>query len=342
MPDCIQIGTSERPLRVAIVGAGPAGFHAAMALLESNEPTVEVDLFDRLPTPYGLIRAGVAPDHQKIKSVTHWYERIGQDPRFAFFGKVELGRDVTVEDLATHYDQILFATGNEGDRRLGVPGEHLLGCLPASVFVGWYNGHPDFQTATVNLTARRAVVIGNGNVALDVARILLKDPAELAKTDIAEHALLALRRSLVEEVVIVGRRGPMDAAFTPAELKELLNLPNVSLHIGASELILDAAQRRHLEGLSPKAPARRNYELLNSAAASQGAGSGRSLEFRFYCSPLEFLDDGAGNLVSVVLRDNRSAGDSADGVVCSDLNVGAALVSIGNEGKRIPGVPYDE
>jgi ferredoxin--NADP+ reductase len=342
MADCVQIGTPQRPLRVAIVGAGPSGFHAAMALLDSDDPLVEVDMFDRLPTPYGLVRAGVAPDHQKIKSVSTIYERLGDNPRFGFFGNVALGRDIFVGDLTTHYDQVIYATGNEGDRRLGVPGEHLLGCTPASVFVGWYNGHPDYQAAAIDLSVRRVAIIGNGNVALDVARILLKDPTELAKTDIAEHALLALRRSLVEEVVIIGRRGPTLAAFTPAELKEVLALPNVAQRIAARDLQLDESTHQELRRLSAKTPARRNYELLSAAAHAAPGGAARTLEFRFHASPIEFIGDADGHLIGVVLSDTRANQPALDAPPSeTELSIGAAIVAIGFEGKRIDGLPFD-
>src|SRR5512146_32119 len=195
-------------MRVAIIGSGPAGFYAAEALLKRTDVRADVDVFDRLPTPYGLVRGGVAPDHQKIKSVARVFASTAARPTFRFLGNVQLGRDVTVEDLRRHYHQIVYATGNEADRRLGIPGEGIWRCTPASVFVGWYNGHPDYRQARFDFSVGRVAVVGNGNVAVDVARILLRTPAELERTEIAGYALDALRASRVHEVILVGRRGP--------------------------------------------------------------------------------------------------------------------------------------
>ena len=204
-------------MRVAIIGSGPAGFYAAEALLRRTDVAVDVDMFDRLPTPYGLVRGGVAPDHQKIKGVTRVFASTAARPTFRFLGNVQLGRDLQVEDLRRHYHQIVYATGNETDRRLGIPGEGIPRCTPATVFVGWYNGHPDYRQARFDFSVRRVAVVGNGNVAVDVARVLLRTPAELERTDIASHALEALRESRVREVWMLGRRGPAQAAFSPAE-----------------------------------------------------------------------------------------------------------------------------
>jgi len=341
-------GPTTNVLHVAIVGAGPAGFHAAIALLEQSAQAVEVDLFDRLPTPYGLVRAGVAPDHQKIKSVTRVYERWGNDLRFEFFGNVQLGRDIEVSDLKTFYDQVLYATGNENDRRLGVRGEHLEGCSPASVFVGWYNGHPDYRDAKFNLSSERVAIIGNGNVAVDVARILAKSPAELRSTDIADHALTALLASQVREVVVIGRRGPVQATFTPSELRELLETPGVTAHANPDELILTERDRAYLDGASDKDPAKRSYELLSSIAQSAPPKAPRRIQFRFLWSPVELVGDGAGHLQQLRLERNRLVADKhghlqaiGTGQVES-LDVGAVFVSIGYAGKRIAGVPFDE
>jgi ferredoxin/flavodoxin---NADP+ reductase len=346
--DSIQIGTSENPLRVAIIGAGPAGFHAAIALLDQKAAVVEVDLFDRLPTPYGLVRAGVAPDHQKIKSVTRLYEPLGDDPRFAFFGNVELGRDIGVEDLLACYDQLLYATGSENDRRLGVPGEHLSGCAPASVFVGWYNGHPDYHAAKFDLSCRRVAIVGHGNVALDVARILVTSPAELSSTDVADHALAVFRQSQVKEIVLVGRRGPLQATFTPAELAALLRLPNVRAKVSPAELVLDAQSLASLNAMPTKSAERRNYELLTTIAQAPTGAAAHSIEFRFLQSPVEFIGDERGQLRQVRLRKNELvelAPGALDARPIDDyevLDVGAVFVSIGFESKRIPGLPHDE
>src|SRR5262249_36890302 len=215
-----QLGTEARPLRVAIVGAGPAGYYAADHLLRADA-VVEVDMIDRLPTPYGLVRAGVAPDHQKIKSVTAAFDKVAAHPRFRFFGGIDFGKDVLVADLRRHYHQIVYTTGAQTDRRMGIPGEDLEGSHPATEFVAWYNGHPDYPDCRFDLSQERAAVVGVGNVAIDVARILCRTPAELAKTDIADYALEALSRSRIKEVYLLGRRGPAQAAFTNPELREL-------------------------------------------------------------------------------------------------------------------------
>ena len=216
---------SDSPIRIAVVGAGPAGFYAAGHLLKDSEGRIEVDMLERLPTPWGLVRSGVAPDHPKIKSVTRIYEKTAAHPRFRYFGNVELGLHVAREELRSHYHAIVYATGSPADRPLGIPGEELPGSWAATDFVGWYNGHPDHPDLEFDLTGERAVVIGNGNVALDVARMLVLSHEELSRTDVADHALHALEHSGVREVVVLGRRGPAQAAFTNPELLELANSP---------------------------------------------------------------------------------------------------------------------
>src|SRR5512137_2131771 len=246
-------------MRVAIIGSGPAGFYAAEALLKRTDTPIDVDVFDRLPTPYGLVRGGVAPDHQKIKAVTRVFAATAARPTFRFLGNVQLGRDVTVDELRRHYHQIVYATGNEGDRRLGIPGEGITRCTPAAVFVGWYNGHPDYRDARIDLSVDRVAVVGNGNVALDVARILLRTRAELETTDIAAHALDALCRSQVREVFLLGRRGPEQAAFTPSELKELGALED-------AQPVVDPAQLED-GAVTGEASRKGNLELLRAYAA---------------------------------------------------------------------------
>ena len=207
-------GTPDNPLRVAVIGSGPAGFYAADHLLKQQDHTVTVDMYDRLPTPYGLVRFGVAPDHEKIKNVTKVFDKVAAKEAFRFFGNVDVGRDVTLEQLQQHYHQVCFATGAQTDKRMGIPGEDLAGSHPATEFVAWYNGHPDFWDYKFDLSAERVAVIGVGNVAVDVARILCRTIDELATTDIADYALDALRESKVKEVYMLGRRGPAQAAFT--------------------------------------------------------------------------------------------------------------------------------
>ena len=214
------VGTSENPLRVAIVGAGPAGFYAAGHLFKQKDVVVEVDMFDKLPTPYGLVRAGVAPDHEKIKNVTRVYDKTAATPGFRFFGNVEFGKHLChLDDLRRHYHQLYFSTGAQVDRRLGIPGEDLAGSHSATDFVAWYNGHPEYRHLTFDLSQERVVVVGVGNVAVDVCRILCRTHDELAQTDIADYALEALRESRVREIYMLGRRGPAQAAFTNPEAR---------------------------------------------------------------------------------------------------------------------------
>ncbi|HNU82769.1 MAG TPA: FAD-dependent oxidoreductase [Thermoanaerobaculia bacterium] len=339
--------TSEQtqvPLRVAVVGSGPAGFYAAETLLRSPETAAEVDLFDRLPTPYGLVRGGVAPDHQKIKSVTRIYERTAARPSFRFLGNVQLGRDLLVDDLRAHYHQIVYATGNEADRRLGIPGEGVTGSTPSAVFVGWYNGHPDFREARIRLDTERAVVVGNGNVAVDVTRILLRTPDELAATDLAGHALAALRESRVREVWMLGRRGPAQAAFTPQELKELGELTDVDIVVDPAALELDSASAAAVAESASRA---RNLELLREFAARPRRGAGRVLHLRFGVSPVEILVDDEERVRGLVVARNRLEARS-DGSVAArptgeteTLEAGLVLAAIGYAGEPIPGVPFD-
>ena len=340
------------PLRVAVVGSGPSGFYAAEALFKAaakpdGVPT-HVDLFERLPTPYGLVRGGVAPDHQKVKKVTRVYEKTAARPQFRFFGHVELGRDVTVEDLRAHYHQIIYAVGNEGSRRLGIPGEGMPRSTPATVFVGWYNGHPDYQKAKIGLSARRVVVVGNGNVAVDVARILLRTPAELAKTDIAGHALSALSDSSVEEVILLGRRGPAQAAFTPGELKELGQLEAADVIVDPADLALDPVSEASLAD-NPKAA--KNMALLRRFAERGATGKPKRLIMRFFVSPTEVLptsgqEDEPGVGAVVVERNQlvprQGGGLSARGTgELETLEAQLFLPAIGFTGTPIAGVPFD-
>ena len=324
-------------MRVAIIGSGPAGFYAAEALLKRTDAPVEVDMFDRLPTPYGLVRGGVAPDHPKIKSVTRIFATTSARPPFRFLGNVQLGRDLTVEELRRHYHQIVYATGNETDRRLGIPGEGIARCTPATVFVGWYNGHPDYRHATFDLSVRRVAVVGNGNVALDVARILLRTRAELEQTDIAAHALEALRKSQVREVYVLGRRGPAQAAFTPAELREL----------GAMEAADPVVDPADLAGCTDTEPGG-NVDLLRAFTERVPRPDAKRLHLRFLLSPTEVLADAAGGVAGLALERNRLE-TRPDGTVAARgtgeievLEVGMVLPAIGYAAERIPGVHFDE
>ena len=330
-------------MRVAIVGSGPAGFYAAEALLKRADAVVDVDMFDRLPTPYGLVRGGVAPDHQKIKTVIRVFASTAARPTFRFLGNVRLGRDVTVEELRRHYHQIVYATGNEADRRLGIPGEGIARCTPATVFVGWYNGHPDYRHAQIDLSVQRVAVVGNGNVAVDAARILLRMPAELEKTDIAAHALEALRNSQVREVFILGRRGPEQAAFSPAELKELGKMQGADPVIVPGEL----AGYAGLESTG-NAEKDKNLRILRAFAAQRPRANAKKLHLRFLVSPTEIIADAAGNVARLALEKNRLEA-RRDGTLAARgtgeievLEVGMVLPAIGYAAERIAGVPYDE
>ena len=330
-------------MRVAIIGSGPAGFYAAEALLKRADAVVDVDMFDRLPTPYGLVRGGVAPDHLKIKTVIRVFATTAARPTFRFLGNVRLGRDVTVEELRRHYHQIVYATGSEADRRLGIPGEGIARCTPATVFVGWYNGHPDYRLAQIDLSVRRVAVVGNGNVAVDAARILLRTSAELEKTDIAAHALEALRNSQVREVFILGRRGPEQASFTPAELKELGKMEAADPVIAPGELAGCVGWES-----TGNADKDKNLKILRSFAAQQPRAKTKKLHLRFLVSPTEVIADAAGNVAGLALEKNRLEA-RPDGTVAARgtgeievLEVGMVLPAIGYAAERIAGVPYDE
>ncbi len=327
-------------MRIAIVGSGPAGFYAAEALLKRTDTPVDVDVFDRLPTPYGLVRGGVAPDHQKIKSVARVFATTAARPTFRFMGNVQLGRDVTVEELRRHYHQIVYATGNEADRRLGIPGEGISRCTPAAVFVGWYNGHPDYRNAKIDLSVPRVAVVGNGNVALDVARILLRTRAELEKTDIAAHALDALVHSQVQEVFVLGRRGPAQAAFTPGELEELGELESADPVVDPADLTDGAAIGEESR--------KGNLDLLRAFSARPPRPGAKRLHLRFLVSPTGVVADSAGGVAGLALERNRLEARPDGSVVARGtgqvevLDVGLLLPAVGFAAERIPGVPYDE
>lgn len=329
-------------MRVAIIGSGPAGFYAAEALLRRTDTVVHVDMFERLPTPFGLVRGGVAPDHQSIKAVTRVYEKTAARPTFRFLGNVCLGSDVTVDELRQHYHQIVYAVGNEDDRRLGIPCEGIARCTPATVFIGWYNGHPDYRHAKIDLSVSRVAVVGNGNVAIDAARMLLRTPAELEKTDIAAHALEALRNSKVREVYILGRRGPEQAAFTPPELKEFGEMEDVDPIVAPEELagcVIPETANTQQE---------KNLKILQSFATRQPGARAKKLHLRFLVSPIEIIADAEGNVAGIVLEKNRLE-VQPDGTVSARgtgetevLEVEMVLPAIGFAAKRIDGIPYDE
>ena len=340
------LGTPERPLRVAIIGAGPTGFYTADHLLRAPR-VVEVDVFDRLPTPYGLVRLGVAPDHQKIKFVTHVFDKVAANPRFRFFGGVEFGKDVTLADLRAHYHQIVYCTGAQTDRRMGIPGEDLSGSHPATEFVAWYNGHPDYRDCTFDLTQERVAVVGVGNVAVDVVRILCRTPEELATTDIADYALEALRKSRVKEVYLLGRRGPAQAAFTNPEVKELGELADADVTARPDEVELDPLSRAAVERSGDRA-SQKKVEILKEYARRQPTGKSRVLTLRFLVSPVELIGDEHGGVAALKLVHNELYATSTGALQAratghfETIPAGLVFRSVGYRGVPLPGVPFNE
>ncbi|MGA0261675.1 MAG: FAD-dependent oxidoreductase [bacterium] len=329
--------------RVAIVGSGPAAFYSAMELLRHDDPMVSVDMLERLPTPYGLVRGGVAPDHEKIKSVTKIFERAAGHPRFRFFGNVEFGKDIQRLELLEHYHAVIYAFGSRTDRHLNIIGETLPGSHAATEFVGWYNGHPDYRHHQFDLTSKRVAIIGMGNVAIDCARILCQDPENLAKTDIAQHALEALRQSEVEEVFLIGRRGPVQAAFTPAEVRELLHLPKVDAVMRASDLELDDHSKEELSKASRNT--KLNLEILQQIHDQGDRGNPRKLHLCFLISPTKI--EGSEKVEGLELVHNEIVKEggvlrakATDEVM--HLNVDMVFRSIGYMGEAIPGLPFDD
>jgi ferredoxin--NADP+ reductase len=329
--------------RVAIVGSGPAAFYSAMELLRHDDPMVSVDMLERLPTPYGLVRGGVAPDHEKIKSVTKIFERAAGHPRFRFFGNVEFGKDIQRLELLEHYHAVIYAFGSRTDRHLNIIGETLPGSHAATEFVGWYNGHPDYRHHQFDLTSKRVAIIGMGNVAIDCARILCQDPENLAKTDIAQHALEALRQSEVEEVFLIGRRGPVQAAFTPAEVRELLHLPKVDAVMRASDLELDDYSKEELSKASRNT--KLNMEILQQIHDQGDRGNPRKLHLCFLISPTKI--EGSEKVEGLELVHNEIVKEggvlrakATDEVM--HLNVDMVFRSIGYMGEAIPGLPFDD
>ena len=273
-------GTDNNPLRVAIIGSGPAGFYVVERLFREQGLHVEIDMFDELATPFGLVRGGVAPDHQKIKSVIRVYDRVARQPNFRFYGNVRYGRDIHLSDLKAHYHQVCFTTGAQTDRSLGIPGEDLQGSHAATEFVAWYNGHPDYRDCHFDLSGESAAVIGVGNVAIDVARILCRSYEELAVTDIADYALEALRRSRIRNVYLIGRRGPAQAAFTNPEIKEMGELADADVEVLSEEARLDALSQAHVDAHPDKGLIRK-IEILQRYAGSPPTGKPRRLSIRF-------------------------------------------------------------
>lgn len=341
------LGTQTSPLRVAIIGAGPSGFYTAEHLFNQPDVVVEVDMFDRLPTPHGLVRGGVAPDHQKIKSVVAAYDKTAAHPGFRFFGNVEFGTHLLLDDFRALYHQIVFTTGAQTDRHMGIPGEDLDGSHPATAFVAWYNGHPDFGDQQFDLSQERVAVVGVGNVAVDVARILCRTPEELAATDIADYALEALRHSRVREVYMLGRRGPAQAAFTNPELKELGELAGAEVWVPPEEAQLDRLSQEELVKKKDRAT-QRKVEMLQGYSVRKSTGKARRLIIRFLVSPVELIGDEAGKVVAMRLVKNELYATDVGTLrprpteVYEELPVGLVFRSVGYRGVPLAGVPFDE
>jgi ferredoxin/flavodoxin---NADP+ reductase len=338
---------AETSLRVAIVGSGPAGFYTAESLLGREGVNAQVDMFERLPAPYGLVRYGVAPDHEKIKSVTRVFDKkTASKPTYRFFGNVDIGKDITLSDLCARYHMVCFASGAQTDRRMGIPGEDLAGSYAATEFVAWYNGHPEYRDCEFHLDkAKRVAVVGVGNVAVDVARMLCRTPDELGKTDIADYALDAMAKSTVEEVVMLGRRGPTQAAFTNPEVRELGQLDGADVHVESDEVQLDDLSKAELQA-NPDRTTQKKVEILQGFAEQKGSGKPMRLTIRFLTSPVELQGDDDGHVRGLKLVRNELY--TADGGSLRPratdthevIPVDIVFRSVGYRGVPIDGIPF--
>ena len=317
--------------KVAIVGAGPAGYFAAQGLqnLQSDELQFSIDMIERLPTPWGLVRSGVAPDHPKIKTVSKVFEKIAVEPGFRLFANVELGSDLTIEQLKEKYDAVIIATGSAVGKKLGIPGEDLPGSMSAATFVPWYNSHPDFKDHTIDLSSDTAVVIGAGNVAMDVARILALEPSELDPTDTADHAIDSFKASAVRNVVISARRGPEHAAFTSPELRDLPKLEHTNVMMSKSD-ISDAISRA---GDEPTKDVKSNLDAMLLIAEKEATNHERTITFQFLATPIEIK--GAGRVEEVVFQ--KTGSDEIFSIKC-----GLVITAIGYEATALASVPYEK
>jgi ferredoxin--NADP+ reductase len=317
--------------KVAIVGAGPAGYFAALALnnLQSEELQFSIDMIERLPTPWGLVRSGVAPDHPKIKTVAKVFEKVANEQNFRLFANVELGTDVTIEQLKEMYDAVVIATGSALGKRLGIPGEDLPGSMSAAAFVPWYNSHPDFKDEEIDLSCESAVVIGAGNVAMDVARMLALEPSELDPTDTADHAIDAFKKSAIRNVVISARRGPEHAAFTSPELRELPKLEHTNVIIEKSDI--EAALTR--AGEAPEKDVKSNLDAMLLIAEQEPTNHARTMKFQFLATPIEIK--GANRVEEVVFK--RTGTDETFSIKC-----GLVITAIGYEAASLEGIPYEK
>ena len=354
-PEAVRpaVGSAGRPLRVAIVGAGPSGFYTAAALLAAaraeappavSGPAVSIDVLDRLPAPYGLVRYGVAPDHPKIKSVDRVFEKLCHDERVRFLGNVELGRDLSRAELLAHYDQVVYAVGGQSDRRLGIPGEDLAGSHSSTAFVAWYSGHPDFLDLEVDLSSEAAAVVGIGNVAMDVARILARTADDLATTDIADYALEVLAASRVRDIYVLARRGPVQAKCSPPELKELGEIEGVEVVVDGTDLELDPTSEAEAE---EDRQAKKNLELLAAYADADGGSPRRRIHLRFLASPVEVLGED-GKVAGLVVERTRledAGGGRLRAVGTGEtetLPVGLVVRAIGYRSLPLADLPFDD
>ena len=335
--------TDENPLRVAVVGSGPAGFYATGHLLGAEMP-IEVDLIDRLPTPWGLVRTGVAPDHPKIKAVSKAFEKIAGRDGFRFLGNVDVGKDISTAELDSLYDAVVYTFGAQTDRSLGIPGEDLPGSWAATEFVAWYNGHPDYQNLSFDLSGERAVVIGNGNVAVDVARMLALNEDELASTDTTDQAIEAILGAGITEILMLGRRGPVQGAFTPPEVQELGEMADADIVVDASELELDPTSQAELA----EAPAttKRNIDLLNEYTTRSRSAASRAIRLRFFVSPVAVLGDERVEAIEVVRNKLVLGDDGRTRAVATDeretIPCSIVFRSVGYKGVPLDGVPFDD
>jgi len=337
-------GTEREPLKIAVVGSGPSGFYATEALIKSGYP-VEISMFERLPAPYGLVRSGVAPDHPKLKQAIQVYAGIAESPCFVFFGNVMVGKDISIEELRGCYHALIVTCGAEADRRLGIPGEDLPGSHTATEFVGWYNGHPDYRDRSFDLSHETAVIIGQGNVAADVSRILAKTVAELEHTDIAGHALEVLTQSNIRNIYVIGRRGPAQAKFTSKELKEFGELQNCTAIVNPQELELNPESAAELAEKT-NAGGRKVFELFTEFSRNTTtAGKNRKVIFTFLKSPVEIT--GTGRVEKITFEINHLTGEpfrqaAAGTGKFTEISTGLVFRSIGYRGVPIPGLPFDD
>lgn len=340
-----QLGSESRPLRVAIIGAGPSGFYVADALFKADI-NVTVDCFDRLPTPFGLLRGGVAPDHQQMKTVGKYYERVANknSDRFNFFGNVKIGTDLSIEELQTYYDAIVLTYGAETDKKLWIDGEDLKNSCTATEFVGWYNGHPDYRDNHYDLNQENIAIIGQGNVAIDVTRILAKTSKELSTSDIADHALKALEAGKVKNIHLIGRRGPVQAAFTQLEIKELGELEDCDIIVKKEDLDLSETDLAELD-LENNNKARKNIAVLRELAEKQPEGKSKTIHVHFFKSPAAI--SGSDKVEGLILETNKLEGEAGKQKAVSTgqketLECGLIFRSVGYKGLALEGVPFDD